>query len=93
MLEWRKSPFAASGSFELSLYEFSWQSYAKQMAIPLTGVFFDQHVTAQDEKSAFQWLVDAMTARLGGFPAIHVFHFGVYEPAKFRYLMGRYRSL
>ena len=47
---------------------------------------------AQQEKSAFEWLVDAMTARLQEFPAMHVFHFGVYEPSKFRYLMGRYAT-
>jgi predicted RecB family nuclease len=47
---------------------------------------------AQEERKAFEWLVDAIKARQQEFPGMHVFHFGVYEPSKFRYLMGRYAT-
>jgi len=47
---------------------------------------------AQEERKAFEWLVDAIEARQQEFPGMHVFHFGVYEPSKFRYLMGRYAT-
>jgi predicted RecB family nuclease len=48
--------------------------------------------SAEEEKRGFEWLVDAMSARLQEFPALHVFHFGAYEPSKFKYLMGRYAT-
>jgi predicted RecB family nuclease len=47
---------------------------------------------AQEERRAFEWLVDAIEAQQQEFPAMHVFHYGVYEPSKFRYLMGRYAT-
>jgi uncharacterized protein len=46
----------------------------------------------QGERRAFEWLVDAIEARQHEYPEMHVFHFGVYEPSKFRYLMGRYAT-
>jgi predicted RecB family nuclease len=47
---------------------------------------------AREERKAFEWLVDAIEARQREYPGMHVFHFGVYEPSKFRYLMGRYAT-
>jgi uncharacterized protein len=47
---------------------------------------------SQGEREAFEWLVDAIETRQREHPQMHVFHFGVYEPSKFRYLMGRYAT-
>lgn len=48
--------------------------------------------TAQQEKRAFEWLVDEIMRRWKEFPAMHVYHFGVYEPGAFKRLMGRYAT-
>jgi predicted RecB family nuclease len=48
--------------------------------------------TAEEEKGGFEWFVDEVTTRLKTFPAMHVFHFGVYEPAAFKRLMGKYAT-
>ncbi|HYL63026.1 MAG TPA: TM0106 family RecB-like putative nuclease [Candidatus Methylomirabilis sp.] len=46
----------------------------------------------EDEKAGFEWLVDEIMRRWKAFPATHVYHFGVYEPAAFKRLMGRYAT-
>src|SRR6202140_4876596 len=46
--------------------------------------------TAEDEKQAFEWLMDEIVRRRVEVPTMHVYHFGAYEPAKFKFLMGRY---
>ena len=48
--------------------------------------------TAEEEKNGFEWLVDEVMARLKKSPAMHVYHFGAYEPATFKNLMGRYAT-
>jgi predicted RecB family nuclease len=48
--------------------------------------------TAEEEKHGFEWFVDEVMARNEKFPAMHVYHFGVYEPAAFKYLMGKYAT-
>ena len=48
--------------------------------------------TAEDEKQAFQWLMDEIMRRWAATPVMHVYHFGAYEPAKFKFLMGRYAT-
>jgi uncharacterized protein len=48
--------------------------------------------TAEEEKQAFEWLVDEMMRRWDAAPTMHVYHFGVYEPGKFKWLMGRYAT-
>ncbi|HUE44495.1 MAG TPA: TM0106 family RecB-like putative nuclease [Candidatus Sulfotelmatobacter sp.] len=45
-----------------------------------------------EEKSAFEWFVDLVMARCKEFPAMHVFHFGGYEPGTFKRLMGLYAT-
>ena len=42
----------------------------------------------EEEKSGFEWIVDEMMQRRGMDPAMHVYHFGAYEPATFKRLMG-----
>jgi predicted RecB family nuclease len=47
---------------------------------------------AAEEKSAFEWFVDLVMARRREFPAMHVYHFGGYEPGTFKRLMGLYAT-
>ncbi len=47
---------------------------------------------AEEEKSGFEWFVDAAMARWKKFPAMHVYHFGAYEPGAFKCLMGKYAT-
>src|ERR1700722_25786 len=47
---------------------------------------------ADEEKSGFEWFVDAAMARWKKFPAMHVYHFGAYEPGAFKRLMGKYAT-
>jgi predicted RecB family nuclease len=45
-----------------------------------------------EEKSGFEWFVDFVMARRKEFPAMHVYHFGGYEPGAFKNLMGLYAT-
>jgi predicted RecB family nuclease len=49
-------------------------------------------MTANEERAGFEWLVDEVIHRWKEFPAMHVYHFGAYEPAAFKRLMGRYAT-
>jgi predicted RecB family nuclease len=46
----------------------------------------------EEEKRGFEWFVDEVMARWKRFPAMHVFHFGAYEPGAFKNLMGKYAT-
>jgi predicted RecB family nuclease len=46
--------------------------------------------TAGEEKQAFEWIVDEIMRRWNDDPAMHVYHFGAYEPSAFKSLMGRH---
>ena len=48
--------------------------------------------TPAEEKSAFEWLVDEIMRRWAEDPAMHVYHFGAYEPGTFKRLMGIYTT-
>jgi uncharacterized protein len=45
-----------------------------------------------EEKVAFERVVDRILATFAAAPAMHVYHFGVYEPAAFKRLSGRYAT-
>jgi len=49
-------------------------------------------LTAEEEKQGFEWLIDEIVRAWQAAPAMHVYHFGAYEPAKFKFLMGRYAT-
>ena len=49
-------------------------------------------LTSSNEKCGFEWLVDEVVRRWKEFPAMHVYHFGGYEPGAFKRLMGRYAT-
>jgi predicted RecB family nuclease len=44
------------------------------------------------EKAAFEWLVDEIMHRRAVTPGMHVYHFGAYEPAALKRLMGMYAT-
>jgi predicted RecB family nuclease len=49
-------------------------------------------LTADDEKQAFEWVVDEIMRRWEAFREMHVYHFGAYEPSELKRLMGRYAT-
>ena len=46
----------------------------------------------EDEKKAFEWLVDEILRRREMSPRMHVYHFGAYEPCTLKRLMGMYAT-
>lgn len=49
-------------------------------------------LTPEQEKEAFEWFVDSVVARWIQHPAMHIYHFGAYEPSALKRLMGRYAT-
>src|SRR5579862_2891743 len=49
-------------------------------------------LTPEQEKIGFEWLVDEMIRRWKVDPTMHVYHFGSYETAAFKRLMGAYAT-
>jgi predicted RecB family nuclease len=45
-----------------------------------------------EEKKAFEWLVDEVMRRREANPKMHVYHFGAYEPGTLKRLMGMYAT-
>jgi predicted RecB family nuclease len=46
----------------------------------------------EEEKGAFEWLVDEIVRRVQANPRTHVYHFGAYEPSALKRLMGMYAT-
>jgi predicted RecB family nuclease len=46
----------------------------------------------EEEKRGFEWLVDEIMRRREANPKTHVYHFGAYEPAALKRLMGMYAT-
>ena len=46
----------------------------------------------EEEKRGFEWLVDEVMRRWEANPRMHVYHFGAYEPAALKRLMGMYAT-
>lgn len=44
------------------------------------------------ERSAFQHFIDLVMERFARYPGLHVYHFGIYEPAALKRLMGRHST-
>lgn len=45
-----------------------------------------------EERSAFEWLVDAIVDAQRAHPTLHVYHYSPYEPGAFKRLAGRYAT-
>jgi hypothetical protein len=46
----------------------------------------------EDEKKAFEWLVDEIVSRRESDAQMHVYHFGAYEPSTLKRLMGMHAT-
>jgi predicted RecB family nuclease len=44
------------------------------------------------EKAAFEWFIDFTFQRIGRFPDLHIYHFGIYETSAVKRLMLRYAT-
>jgi uncharacterized protein len=49
-------------------------------------------LTAKEEKSGFEWLMDEIVRRWAEEPGMHVYHYGANEPGAFKRLMGQYAT-
>src|SRR5215467_859803 len=49
-------------------------------------------LTAAEEKSGFEWLMDEIMRRWTEDPVMHVYHYGANEPGAFKRLMGQYAT-
>jgi uncharacterized protein len=49
-------------------------------------------ITPDEEKQAFEWFVDFVIDRWAHDPAMHIYHFGAYDPSALKRLMGRYAT-
>jgi len=58
------------------------------------GMIYEKRwaLTPEQEKISFEWLVDEMIRRWKADPTMHVYHFGSYETAAFKRLMGAYAT-
>ena len=83
-LDLEGDPFAAEGGRQ---YLFGFVSADKQQVYGKQWSF-----TPEEEKHAFEWIVDEIIRRRDADPAMHVYHFAAYEPVKFKWLMGRYTT-
>jgi len=54
--------------------------------VPLWGL------TREDEKQAFETFIDFVMARWEAHPDLHIYHYGAYEAAALKRLMGRYAT-
>ena len=77
-------PFVDEGGLEFLF------GYAFKDATGAENVIADWALSRADEKAAFERFVDFVTARLGIYPDLHIYHYAPYEPAALKRLMGRY---
>jgi predicted RecB family nuclease len=49
-------------------------------------------LTAEEEKTGFEWLMDEIVRRWAEEPGMHVYHYGANEPSAFKRLMGQYAT-
>ena len=85
-LDLEGDPFVGAGGFEyLFGYAFCEQDGSEAFVA-------DWAFDAEQERAAFERLMDFLSARLRVWPDLHVFHYAPYEPAALKRLMGRYAT-
>lgn len=47
-------------------------------------------VSADEERTMFEWFIDSLMNRWAQFPDFHIYHYAHYEPTAIKRLMGRY---
>ena len=85
-LDLEGDPFVEGGGLE---YLFGWVALEDAGPPPYTGLWA---LTRAEEKRAFEALIDALLERWELHPGFHVYHFGAYEPAALKRLMGRHAT-
>src|SRR5882762_3050243 len=77
-------PFAAEGG----------RQYLFGFVAPGVDLLYEKEwsFTPEAEKQVFEWLIDQIALRWKSDPAMHVYHFGAYEPGTFKFLMGKYAT-
>jgi uncharacterized protein len=85
-LDLEGDPFIEGGGRE---YLFGWVTIGDDGQPAYTARWA---LDAPAEKAAFEELIDALLARWGEHPGFVVYHFGVYEPAALKRLMGRHAT-
>jgi uncharacterized protein len=79
-------PFVGEGGLE---YLFGYAFSKPDGSVAQTS---DWALSRQEEKAAFERLIDFVIARLKVYPDLHIYHFAPYEPAALKRLMGRYAT-
>jgi len=85
-LDLEGDPFVEGGGLE---YLFGWVTVEAGAEPSYTGLWA---TSREAEKRAFEQLIDALLARFERHPGFHVYHFGAYEPAALKRLMGRHAT-
>jgi len=85
-LDLEGDPFIGMGGFEY-LFGYAFRNEDGQEAYRADWAF-----DAEQEKAAFEQLIDFLGERLRSWPGMHVYHFAPYEPAALKRLMGRYAT-
>lgn len=81
-LDLEGDPFAVEGGRE----------YLFGLAATDGGYHAKWAFTDHEEKSGFEWVMDAVADAMRQHPDMHVYHYAPYEPAAFKRLMGRYAT-
>jgi uncharacterized protein len=85
-LDLEGDPFVEGGGLE---YLLGWVTADDGAEPAYTGWWA---LTRAEEKRAFEALIDALLERWERHPGLHVYHFGAYEPAALKRLMGRHAT-
>ncbi len=85
-LDFEGDAFAGEGGLEY-LTGYAWRDNAG--ALVYTA---DWALSRAEERAAFERFVDFVTARLGRYPDLHVYHYAAYEPAALKRLAGRHAT-
>lgn len=79
-------PFAEDGGRE---YLFGWVELDENGA---PAYHHRWALSAEAERRAFEEFIDRVMERLERHPDLHIYHFGIYEPAAFKRLAGKYAT-
>jgi uncharacterized protein len=85
-LDLEGDPFVEGGGLE---YLFGWVAIDDPAAPAYQGLWA---TSREDERRAFEELMDVLLGRFERHPDFHVYHFGAYEPAALKRLMGRHAT-
>jgi predicted RecB family nuclease len=79
-------PFVGEAGLQY-LFGFAWRNASGELRYEKRWA-----LNREEEKRGFEWLVDEVMRRREANPGMHVYHFGAYEPAALKRLMGMYAT-